>query len=81
MPQFLDTIKKLMSELDDLAEMNKTDALSRTGHAMKGALLNLGLHDLAEKAFFIEKHGQISEPDQSYIQLVNELKQEVKKIV
>ena len=81
MPQFLNTIKKLMSELDDLAAMNKPEALSRTGHAMKGALLNLGLQDLAQKAFFIEKHKQISEPDLSYIQLVKELKQEIKKII
>ena len=81
MPQFLETIKKLMSELDDLATMKKTDALRRSGHAMKGALLNLGLHDLAEKAFSIEKHEQICGTHQDCVQLVDELKQEIKKII
>jgi len=81
MPQFLETIKKLMSELDNLAAMKKTDALGRSGHAMKGALLNLGLHDLAEKAFSIEKHEQICDANRDCVQLVDELKQEIKKII
>jgi len=81
MPRFLETIKKLMSELDNLAVMNKNEALSRTGHAMKGALLNLGLHDLAEKAFSIEKHEQVCSTGRDCVQLVDELKQEIKKIV
>lgn len=81
MPRFLETIRKLMSELDALADMKKTDALSRAGHAMKGALLNLGLQDLAEKAFTIEKHEQICANDRDCIQLVNELKLEINKII
>ena len=81
MPRFLETIKNLMSELDNLAAMNKNEALSRTGHAMKGALLNLGLHDLAEKAFSIEKHEQICDADRDCVQLVDELKQEINKII
>ena len=81
MPRFLETIKNLMSELDNLAAINKNEALSRTGHAMKGALLNLGLHDLAEKAFSIEKHEQICDADRDCVQLVDELKQEINKII
>ena len=81
MPQFLETIKILMSELDDLVVIKKTDDLCRAGHAMKGALLNLGLHDLAEKAFSIEKHKQIYGANRDCVQLVDELKQEINKII
>ena len=81
MPRFLETIKKLMYELEDLAVAKENDALSRAGHAMKGALLNLGLHDLAEKAFSIEKHKQVCSSELECDQLVNELKQEIKKIL
>lgn len=81
MPRFLDTIRQLMSELDELADMKKTDRLSRAGHAMKGALLNLGLQDLAQKAFTIEKHEQLCENGRDCVQLVNELKLEISKII
>lgn len=81
LPRFLETIKTLMAELEELAVSEKDSMLSRTGHAMKGALLNLGLHDLAGKAFAIEKHREICDPQRDCMQLVAELKQEINKII
>lgn len=80
LPRFLATVRTLLAELEDLAGTDKHDELSRTGHAMKGALLNLGLHDLAAKAFNIEKHQETKDVERDCVQLVNELKQEVEKI-
>lgn len=81
MPRFLETVRALMVELEVLAATENHDALSRTGHAMKGALLNLGLHDLAQMALAIEQHQQTSDIKPDCVKQVNELKQEVEKIL
>lgn len=81
MPGFLATVNKLMSELDAMDMTQKNDALSRTGHAMKGALLNLGLRELADKAFSIEKHEQFCATELDRTRLIDELRREIKKIV
>jgi HPt (histidine-containing phosphotransfer) domain-containing protein len=80
MPRFLKTISTLMSELEQLTVTGESEAICRAGHAMKGALLNLGLHGLAQKAFQIEKH-QETDINDSCEQLVDELKQEIAKII
>ena len=79
LPKFLDSVKNLMSELEQVLHTNDNYAISRTGHAMKGALLNLGLHDLAQMAFSIEKHQENNATCQDCVQLAGELKQEVVK--
>ena len=81
LPRFLDTVNKLLSELEQVSTTDDPTAISRTGHAMKGVLLNLGLHDLAQKAFSIEKHQENNWTCQDCVQLVGELKQEVIKIL
>ena len=82
LPRFLDTVQTLMFDLERLATKEKSEALSRTGHAMKGALLNLGLHDLAQKALRIEKHHEAGDIiDHTCGQLVDDLKQEISKIL
>jgi HPt (histidine-containing phosphotransfer) domain-containing protein len=81
MPRFIGTIRKLMTELEQLAVTDNNDALSRTGHAIKGALLNLGLPELAEKAYSIENHMQVCHINGDRSKLVNELKKELDKIL
>ena len=81
LPKFLETIRTLMKELEQLIDAEQNEALSRKGHAMKGALLNLGLHNLADKAFRIEKHQEKDRTGADCRQLVDELKQEVGKIL
>ncbi len=81
LPRFLATIRTLMAELEDLALSDRMDALSRAGHAMKGALLNLGLPELAEKAFSIEKLPLANEIGRDCVELVDELQREIRKIL
>jgi HPt (histidine-containing phosphotransfer) domain-containing protein len=81
LPRFLDTVAQLMSELEHICTTDDTTAISRTGHAMKGALLNLGLHDLAQKAYNIEKNQENNGTEQDCAQLIGELKQEIIKIL
>ena len=81
LPRFVETIRTLMADLKELAVTDKNDALSRSGHAMKGALLNLGLPELAEKAYSIEKHQLVCDNDRDCVQLVNELEKEIDKIL
>lgn len=81
LPRFLETVSTLMAELEQLVDTEQKEELSRKGHAMKGALLNLGLHDLAEKAFRIEKHQEAEYSCYNCRQLVDDLRQEVRKIL
>ena len=81
LPRFLETLCTLMNELEQLVDADQNEVLSRKGHAMKGALLNLGLHDLADKAFSIEKHLENDQTEFDCRQLVDELRQEVTKIL
>ena len=81
LPRFLETVSTLMNELEQLVDADQKEILSRKGHAMKGALLNLGLQELADKAFRIEKHQENEQPGVDCRQLIKELKQEVIKIL
>ena len=53
-PVFLATLHGHMNRLAELAAEGDMEPLGRTAHAVKGALLNMGLPDLAELARRIE---------------------------
>ena len=55
LPAFLDTLLTHMQRLEKNLQEEDLEILSRSGHVLKGALLNLGLLDLAEMAHAIEK--------------------------
>ncbi|WP_448875083.1 Hpt domain-containing protein [Desulfobulbus propionicus] len=55
MPIFLATLHAHMNRLAELAANGDLDQLGQASHAVKGALLNIGLHELAETAYAIEK--------------------------
>lgn len=81
LPRFLQTIGSLMADLEEFVNTGNIDSLSRTGHTMKGALLNLGLPELAEKAYAIEIHKQAGAHASNCCKLVDELGREIKKLV
>ena len=56
LPVFLATLHAHMKTLADLAANDEIAQLGQASHAVKGALLNIGLLDLAETAYTIEKH-------------------------
>jgi len=81
LPRFLESLETLMRNLELIAGTEKTVELSRAGHAIKGALLNLGLMDLAELAYTIEQKSKFGEIQWDRAHYVAELKREIAKII
>lgn len=73
-PVFLNTLETHFDRLNELAANGDTAQLSRASHAVKGALLNMGLTDFAELAYTLEKrcHDEKSGID-SCRELINQL--------
>ena len=63
-PVFLTTLQSHLDRLAELAADGDMHQLSRASHAVKGALLNIGLADLAQTAYAIEK--QCRDGDRSF---------------
>jgi HPt (histidine-containing phosphotransfer) domain-containing protein len=80
MPRFIATLVSLVHDLEKITIDNNFKDINRIGHTMKGALLNLGLQQLAEKAYGIEKIDPSETEQQLVAQLVDELKKEIEKI-
>ena len=57
-PVFVATLREHVERLAALADTGDLDELGRAGHAVKGALLNMGLPDLAELARQLEQQGR-----------------------
>lgn len=55
LPVFIVSLQSHVDQLKALAESDDIQQLARAGHAIKGALLNVGLSDLAETAHALEK--------------------------
>lgn len=81
LPRFLESLQGLIHNLDNIARTETDEAVSRAGHAVKGALLNLGLNDLAEKALAIEKNSLTDGANGNRMQCIAELKNEIAKII
>ncbi len=81
LPRFLDT---LIAHLDSLQQpleaMNLTE-LGKAGHTLKGALLNLGLLDLADVAYAIEQQCKTEDTTADYQVMVQRLQREIRSFV
>ena len=55
LPVFIAALQSHVDQLTALAENGDIQQLGRAGHAIKGALLNVGLTDLAQTAHALEK--------------------------
>ena len=81
MPQFCESLQMMVANLEQLtATDNTSEAVSRAGHTLKGALLNLGLRDLAEKAVILEINSRARAREGDCIRIINELKEEIKNL-
>lgn len=70
LPVFIATLESHVDDLTTLTQNGDMLQLSRAGHAIKGALLNMGLTDLAATAHALEKNcatGADSPPHQELI--------------
>lgn len=81
LPTFLTTLQDHVQNLEDALESNDTKSLGRLGHALKGALLNLGLDDVAEIAHTIEIEGKAGSDHADFSGLVTRLKEEMGEIL
>lgn len=78
-PIFLATLHTHMNRLAELARESDTEQLARASHAVKGALLNIGLLDLAETAAAIEKQCKNGACPDNYRELINDLQYTVER--
>ncbi|MGI6657423.1 MAG: Hpt domain-containing protein [Desulfobulbus sp.] len=74
MPVFIATLRAHMNRLVELAENDNQEQLAKASHAVKGALLNIGLTDLAKTAQSIENHCNGGTPPKRCQALIAELK-------
>ncbi|MBU1138456.1 MAG: Hpt domain-containing protein [Proteobacteria bacterium] len=81
LPAFLTTLQNHMQNLEDALALNDPATLGRLGHALKGALLNLGLDDLADIAHTIEIEGKSGSSDADYASMVIRLKVKMAEIL
>jgi len=76
-PVFLTTLQTHLDRLAELAAKGDLHQLSRASHAVKGALLNIGLADLAQTASTIEKQCRDGDCSFDYRAKVTELRNTV----
>ncbi len=72
-PVFLATLRSHMNHLAELANTGDTAELGKASHAVKGALLNIGLLDLAETAYAIEKQCKSGSIPENCKELITDL--------
>ena len=76
-PQFIATIKSMLADLENISRTGDINALSHAGHAIKGALLNLGLSEHADIAQAIEKYHLRQDQTVDVMDLITQLKQKL----
>jgi len=80
LPGFLTTLEIHLSALEEKLEEGELASLCVAGHKIKGALLNLGLFELADTAYKIEQYGTQPDSDIDYPDLVTQLKESISTI-
>ncbi len=74
MPRFLETLRDHLNNLETPMLENNLPELGKAGHTLKGALLNLGLMELADRAYIIEKQCNAEDSTTDYQALVEQLR-------
>lgn len=77
LPVFYGALLSHLHHLEEVLAAGDLQQLGKTGHTVKGALLNLGLPDLAALAYTIEKKGKENDKTTNFVSLVTQLKREV----
>lgn len=80
LPRFLTSLQTLMHNLEQVAASETAGTLARAGHAIKGALLSLGLQELAAVAYFLEQDCQGDDGELDCAQIIATLREEIAKI-
>jgi len=72
-PIFANILRSHMTRLTELADDGNMEQLGKASHAVKGALLNMGLVDLAETARLIELRCKNGDPTADYRSMISQL--------
>lgn len=80
LPRFLVTLFQYMHNLEMLQQAGDPAALGKASHAVRGALLNLGLLDLADFARQVEEHCADPSGLPVCCHLLKELKQQLNSL-
>jgi HPt (histidine-containing phosphotransfer) domain-containing protein len=62
-PGFITSLADHLAKLEEAFLARDLERLGKAGHTIKGALLNLGLHECADLAYEIEKKGKRQQGD------------------
>ncbi len=81
LPSFLDVLRNHLNDLENVLADEDPLPLGRVGHTLKGALLNMGLADLAEIAADIEVEGKAGNQNFNYAGLVRKLREGLSEIL
>jgi len=77
LPRFLASLESHLQTLEEMEAEENLSGLGVTGHKVKGALLNLGLFELADTASIIEQQGKQLDHDTDYPSLIAHLKHSI----
>ncbi|WP_136808458.1 Hpt domain-containing protein [Desulfosediminicola flagellatus] len=81
LPKFISTLVSHMENIEDALSEGDTMVIGKNAHTMKGALLNLGLHDCAEIARDLEEKGKAGDASVDYSALVGHLRTTLGELV
>ncbi len=76
-PVFITTLRSHVDRLAELAACGDLQQLSRASHAVKGALLNMGLADLAQTAHTLEQQCRAGDDTFDYLSRITELQRQI----
>ena len=76
-PVFVQTLRSHADRLAELAASGDLQQLNRASHAVKGALLNMGLADLAQTAHALEQQCRAGDDTFDYLSRIAELQQQI----
>lgn len=81
LPSFITTLGEHMTGLEGALQSGDLVELGRKGHTIKGALLNLGLHEFADIALEIEQKGRDQDQSVDYASLVEQLRNNLQSLL
>ena len=80
-PVFISTLRTQVNQLAEVADLGDMTQLGRASHSVKGALLNMGLADLARAAHTLETWGKTGgDGDLDYRAMITELQDTVSQL-
>ena len=77
LPNFLTTLQTHLDNLQRPVEAENLEELSRAAHTLKGALLNLGLKELADVAYQMELQSKAGDRSSDYQSWARQLAREI----